>query len=122
MRRRLIPWGSALAIALASLVAGAVYGASPDNIAQGKAIAFSRKLGNCVACHDLPGATMPGNIGPRLGPWVRNVFRTKQQLLRYLYDPQGEIPYVVMPEFGKNKILTEDQLRAIADYLWSLKG
>ena len=32
----------------------------------GKKIAENRKKGNCFACHDYPGAVLPGNIGPKL--------------------------------------------------------
>ncbi len=112
----------AFAAALAVLAAGAAaHAASPAAIASGKKIAFSRKKGNCIACHSLPGAAMPGNVGPRLGPWIKSVFRTKQDLVQYLYDPQAKVPHVVMPKFGKNDVLTETELRQVADYLWSLK-
>ncbi len=110
-----------LVIAVAALAVGTAYAATPADIAIGKRIAFSRKEGNCIACHSLPGAAMPGNVGPRLGPWIKTVFRTKHELTHYLYDPQGKIPHVVMPEFGKNGVLTEKQLQQVADYLWSLK-
>jgi L-cysteine S-thiosulfotransferase len=122
MSRGLSRVGRALAAALAAVAASAAgHAASPDDIASGKKIAFSRSEGNCIACHSLPGAAMAGNIGPRLGPWIKTVFPTKAALVSYLYDPQAKIPHVVMPEFGKNGVLTEKQLQAVADYLWSLE-
>lgn len=110
-----------LGVALAALaVSAAALAASPADIAAGKKIAFGRKLGNCVACHKLPGATMPGDVGPPLGSWVRGVFHRKENLVKYLYDPQARFPHTVMPEFGKNGMLTEKQLKQVADYVWSL--
>lgn len=95
--------------------------AQAGDVASGKKVAFSRKQGNCIACHSLPGAAMPGNVGPPLGAWIRSTFRTEHALVRYLYDPAAKIRHVVMPEFGKNRILTRRQLQQVADYLWSLK-
>ena len=106
---------------LVTAAATHAYAAAPSDIAAGQQIAFSRKLGNCIACHSLPGAAMPGNVGPRLGPWLKHVFRTKAALEKYLYDPPAKFPHVVMPEFGKNGLLTDKQIQQVADYLWSLK-
>lgn len=35
-----------------------------DAVAQGKKIAFDRKLGNCLGCHAIAGGNLAGNIGP----------------------------------------------------------
>ncbi len=112
----------ALAVALAALGTSVAVqaAASQSDIAAGKQIAFSRKDGNCVACHSLPGAEMPGNVGPPLGPWVRQTFHSKRELVQYLYDPQARFPHTVMPELGKNGMLTDKQLQQVTDYLWSL--
>ena len=114
----------ALFVALAAfgMTAAAHAQTSASDIAAGKKIAFARKQGNCVACHSLPGAAMPGNVGPPLGPWVHGVFHGERELVKYLYDPQGKFVHTVMPEFGKNKILTERQLEQVAAYIWSLSG
>ena len=113
---------SALAVALATLgTSVAVQAAtSPGDVEAGKQIAFSRKDGNCVACHVLPGAKMAGNVGPPLGPWVKQAFQSKDEMVKYLYDPQARFPHTVMPPFGRNKMLTEKQLQQVTDYLWSL--
>jgi len=112
----------ALAVALAALGTSVAVqaAASPSDIAAGKQLAFSRKDGNCVACHSLPGADMPGNVGPSLGPWIKQVFHSKEALVRYLYNPQATFSHTVMPPFGKNGMLSEKQLSQVADYLWSL--
>ena len=62
--------GSALAAALvAALAAGT--GAAPDAVAasaieEGRKVAFDRRLGNCMSCHVMAGATLEGNTGPPL--------------------------------------------------------
>ena len=33
---------------------------------QGREISFDRKKGNCLACHQIEGGSLPGNIGPPL--------------------------------------------------------
>lgn len=122
MPARLTRAGCALAVALAAFgTSAAVHAAaSPDDVAAGKKIVFAMKGGNCVACHNLPGASMAGNVGPQLGPWVKKVFHTKEDLVHFLYDPQAKIPHIVMPEFGKNGMLTQKELEQVAEYLWSL--
>ena len=40
--------------------------AGASNVEEGKALAFNRKKGNCLACHMIAGGTAPGNIGPPL--------------------------------------------------------
>ena len=35
-------------------------------IDQGREVAFDRKKGNCLACHQMEGGDLPGNIGPPL--------------------------------------------------------
>ncbi len=111
-----------LVVALAAFgMSAAVNAASTaSDVAAGKKIAFALKEGNCVACHSLPGAAMAGNVGPRLGPWVHGVFHSESELAKYLYDPQAKFAHTVMPEFGKNKMLTEEQLEQVSAYVWSL--
>ena len=53
------------ALVLAPLPATAAEGAS-SVVEKGKAVAFDRKKGNCLACHMMDDGTLPGNIGPPL--------------------------------------------------------
>jgi Cytochrome c, mono- and diheme variants len=96
---------------------------SAQNIAAGKSIAFNRTQGNCLACHVLPGGKMAGDVGPDLAVLpLKAIFKTKEKLVDFLYDPEKVIPHINMPQFGKNKVLTHHQMELVADYLWSLKG
>jgi sulfur-oxidizing protein SoxX len=95
-----------------------------NNIEAGRTLAFNRAKGNCLACHALPGGTQAGDVGPALpmkGVTFQQMFQTKEKLVAFLSDPEKLFPYANMPEFGKNKVLTHQELEQVADYLWSLK-
>ncbi|MDD3761108.1 MAG: sulfur oxidation c-type cytochrome SoxX [Acidithiobacillus sp.] len=111
--------GALLLVATAASAAPAV-----NNIEAGRALAFDRAKGNCLACHALPGGTQAGNVGPALpmkGVTFQQMFQSKEKLVAFLSDPEKLFPYANMPEFGKNKVLTHQELEQVADYLWSLK-
>jgi len=85
----------------------------------GKKIANNRKLGNCVACHMMPGAKSPGNIGPPLiGMQAR--YPDKEKLRAQIRDATVANPDSSMPPFGKHGILTEQQLDDVLEYIWSI--
>lgn len=86
----------------------------------GKQIAFSREKGNCLACHEIAGGEFPGNIGPAL-KHLPNRFKDKQQLRDQIWDSTRFNPETSMPPFGKNKILSADEIDQVVDYLWELK-
>ncbi|WP_349026423.1 sulfur oxidation c-type cytochrome SoxX [Methyloglobulus sp.] len=86
----------------------------------GKQIAFSREKGNCLACHEIENGEFPGNIGPALKN-VPSRFKNKQQLREQIWDATHNNPETSMPPFGKNKILSEDEIDLLVDYLWGLK-
>jgi sulfur-oxidizing protein SoxX len=107
------------------LTASAAWAApAVNNIEAGRALAFDRAKGNCLACHALPGGNQAGDVGPALpmkGVTFQQMFQTKEKLVAFLSDPEKLFPYANMPEFGKNKVLTQQELEQIADYLCSLK-
>ena len=55
-----------MAGSVATLPATAAEGASASAIEKGKSVAFSRKKGNCLACHMMGDGAAAGNIGPPL--------------------------------------------------------
>lgn len=94
-----------------------------QRIEEGKKIAFDRSKGNCLACHALPGGDMPGNIGPKLpypGMTMKQRFPDRAKLRAQIFNAAANNPNTVMPPFGKNRILTEDELEKVTDYIWSL--
>ena len=86
---------SVLAIAggLALFPAGsmAAEGDGASATEQGKAIAFDRKKGNCLACHQIEGGELPGNIGPPLVA-MQARFPDKAKLRAQIWDPTKSNP------------------------------
>ena len=83
-----------------------------------KVLVENNNLGNCLACHAI--ASQPnvaaGNIGP---PFVamKQRFPDKARLRAIIYDEQANNPDTIMPPFGRNHVLTAEQIDAIADYI-----
>jgi sulfur-oxidizing protein SoxX len=88
-------------------------------IEQGKEIAFDRKLGNCLACHSIKGGKSPGNIAPPL-LMMKARFPDKAALRAQIWDPMVSNPLSMMPPFGRHKILSEEQIDKLTEYLYSL--
>jgi L-cysteine S-thiosulfotransferase len=78
------------------------------------------KGGSCMVCHVVPGASLPGNIGPELstyGTWGR----TDSQTYNYIYDPRRFNPASMMPPWGTNGILNDQEIKDLVTYLKTLK-
>ncbi len=90
-----------------------------DKQARGKQVAFTFELGNCLACHVIAEGDSPGNIGPELKA-LPSRFRDKVQLRTFIWDATQFNPYTSMPPFGKNGILTAEDIDALVDYLWTV--
>lgn len=90
-----------------------------QRLSAGKQIAFDRNKGNCLACHAIDDGESPGNIGPPL-TGLSPRFHDKRQLHDQIFDATRFNPETSMPPFGKNGILTPEEIDEIVDYLWSL--
>jgi len=86
---------------------------------QGKEIAFDRQQGNCLACHIIDDGESPGNIGPPLVA-MKARFPKRDDLYDRVYDAPRINPETRMPPFGKYRILSEDDIHKIVDYLYTL--
>lgn len=93
--------------------------ADEQSSAPGKRIAFERSKGNCLACHVIADGEQPGNLGQPLVSIVVH-FKDKQQLRELIWDATKLNPSTTMPPFGRNKILTEEEIDRVVDYLWTL--
>jgi sulfur-oxidizing protein SoxX len=91
----------------------------PSVIEQGKAIAFDRKLGNCLACHQIEGGSMAGNIGPPLIA-MKARFPDKAKLRAQIYDARVANPNTIMVPFGPNQVLTDSQIDMVVEFVYSL--
>lgn len=118
-------FGTAGAIALAAAVIGyampglATADADPEMVAQGKAIAFDRKKGNCLACHAIEGGDLPGDIGPPLVAMSAR-YPDTAGLRAQIWDPTAANPNTMMPPFGLHGILTEDEIDKIVVFVQTL--
>jgi sulfur-oxidizing protein SoxX len=111
---------SALALAL---LAGVVLSSSPaaaqSAVAEGQALAFDRGKGNCLTCHDIKGGDLPGTIGPALKD-IKSKYPDRNDLVAIVNDETKRNPQTVMPPFGRNHILTDQEISAIVDFLQTL--
>ena len=110
------------ALALALLI-GATIGAGPAGaqagVSEGQKLAFDRGKGNCLSCHDIKGGDFPGTIGPPLRD-IKSKYPDRNDLAAILSDESKRNPLTVMPPFGRNRILTSDEINAIVDFLDTL--
>jgi sulfur-oxidizing protein SoxX len=90
-----------------------------DDIAKGKELAFDRKKGNCLACHQIEGGSLPGNIGPPLVA-MKARFPDFNKLKTQITDARINNPNTIMPPFGPNYILTEQEINLVAEFVYTL--
>ena len=111
-----------LALAVALLI-GAAASASPacaqSAAAEGQKLAFDRGKGNCLTCHEIKGGDLPGTIGPPLKD-IKSKYPDRNELVAILTDETKRNPQTVMPPFGRNRILTDQEINAIVDFLQTL--
>lgn len=93
--------------------------AAPSALEQGKAIAFDTRKGNCLACHQIEGGDLPGNIGPPLVA-MKIRYPDKEKLRTQIFDATQSNPNSIMPPFGKHGILTKDELDKVVEFIYSL--
>jgi len=78
--------------------------------------------GHCIACHQLPGGIWPAtraDLGPRLeGRRMRELGRAR--LRELIQDPTRANPDTVMPPYGRHRILENDEIERLVEYLHAL--
>jgi len=100
-------------------VQNAVAAGAKSVIEQGREIAFNRKKGNCLACHQIEGGTLPGNIGPPLIS-MKARFPDKARLRAQIWDATVNNPNTIMPPFGRHRILSEEEIDKVVEFIHSL--
>jgi L-cysteine S-thiosulfotransferase len=104
-------------VALANLAAAPAWAQSA--VAEGQKLAFDRGKGNCLTCHVIKGGDLPGTIGPEL-KGLKAKYPDRNELVAILFDETKRNPQTMMPPFGRNRILTEQEINAIVDFLQTL--
>lgn len=107
--------GAALTL-LAGLLASSAHA---QTAADGRKLAFDRSKGNCLTCHVIKGGDLPGSIGPELKD-IKAKYPDRNELVAIVSDEPKRNPQSVMPPFGRNRILTEQEINAIVDFLQTL--
>ncbi|MFO1267418.1 MAG: sulfur oxidation c-type cytochrome SoxX [Rubrivivax sp.] len=90
------------------------------NAAQGRQIAQARNRGNCLACHVMPGGTQPGSRGPDLSRFGSSG-RSAAEAYAMVYDMRTVNAETLMPPFGTNEVLTDQELRDVVAFLLASK-
>lgn len=88
-------------------------------VAEGRKLAFDRSKGNCLTCHVIKGGDLPGTIGPELKD-MKARYPDRNELAAIIFDETKRNPQTMMPPFGRNRILTEQEISAIVDFLETL--
>ncbi len=86
---------------------------------QGKAASFDRKKGNCLACHQIAGGKLAGNVGPPLVA-MKARYPDKAKLRAEIWDATKTNPSSIMPPFGRQQILSESDIDKIVEFIYTL--
>jgi sulfur-oxidizing protein SoxX len=105
-------------LAAAMLALSVSFAQAQSSAADGQKIAFDRGKGNCLTCHDIKGGDLPGTIGPQLKDLKSRYDRN--ELIAIVTDETKRNPQTVMPPFGRNRILTVQEINAVVDFLQTL--
>jgi len=90
-----------------------------DAATQGGCAAINRTKGNCQACHMIQGVSSYGNIAPPLVA-MKQRFPDKAKLRAQVSDATVINPKTVMPPFGRHKILSEEEIDKVVEFLLTL--
>jgi L-cysteine S-thiosulfotransferase len=108
----------------------------PGDLEEGKNVVIERRLGNCLACHEigaLVGEEFHGEIGPSLdgvaGRWDAATLRMIVVNAKMVFGDATAMPAFyrvdglnrVRPEFAGKPILTAAQVDDVVAYLATLK-
>ncbi|TCV82520.1 sulfur oxidation c-type cytochrome SoxX [Sulfurirhabdus autotrophica] len=121
-RKSLILAASIATILAATGITTAYAADAPAKEVTGKDISFDKSKGNCLACHampNIPDAEAPGNIAPPLIA-MKARFPDRAKLRAQIWNAMDNNPKTSMPPFGKHKILTEQEIDKVTDFIHSL--
>ncbi len=116
--KSVLPQALALTLLIGAF-ASASQAAAQSAAAEGQILAFDRGKGNCLTCHDIKGGDLPGTIGPALKD-IKSKYPDRNDLIAIVTDETKRNPLTMMPPFGRNRILTEQEIDAIVDFLQTL--
>ncbi len=89
------------------------------DFAKGKELAFDRKKGNCLACHQIEGGTLAGNIGPPLIA-MKARFPDYDKLRAQIYDARKNNPNTIMIPFGPHAVMSNSEIDLVTKFIQTL--
>jgi L-cysteine S-thiosulfotransferase len=99
--------------------AAATMAQAQSGAAEGQRLAFDRTKGNCLSCHEIRGGDLAGTVGPPLKD-LKTKYPDRNELIAIVTDEPKRNPQTAMPPFGRNHILTGQEIDAIVDFLQTL--
>ena len=106
-------------ISCLGLIPGIASAAEGTDIAKGKELAFDRKKGNCLACHQIEGGTLAGNIGPPLIA-MKARFPDYDKLRAQIYDARNNNPNTIMIPFGPHAVMSGKEIDLVTKFIHTL--
>jgi sulfur-oxidizing protein SoxX len=100
--------------------AGGVLGASVLSAASVSAATLDAKklvTQNCQQCHEVKGIADYGNVAPSLVD-LKARYPDRKEVTAIIADETKRNPETVMPPFGRNLILTNEEIDTIVDFLY----
>jgi len=116
---KLVVAASSVAMLLGAMAMTPNIAVAESLVAQGKKVAEDRKKGNCFTCHDYKGAHLAGNVGPPLVA-MKARFPDKAKLRAQIWDATKANPHSMMPPFGKYEVLSNKEIDAITEWVYTL--
>ena len=89
------------------------------DLAKGKEIAFDRKKGNCLACHQIEGGSLAGNIGPPLIA-MKARFPDYDKLRAQIDDARKNNPNTIMIPFGPHAVMSAKEIDLVTTFIHTL--
>jgi len=96
-----------------------VSAADDADLTKGKELAFNKKKGNCLACHDIAGGKLPGNIGPPLVA-MKARYPDYEKLKSQISDARKNNPNTIMIPFGPYYVLSAKEIDLISKFIYTL--
>ena len=89
------------------------------DLEKGKELAFNRKKGNCLACHQIEGGSLAGNIGPPLVA-MKARFPDYDKLRAQINDARTNNPNTIMIPFGPHAVMSSKEIDLVTTFIYTL--
>jgi sulfur-oxidizing protein SoxX len=92
-----------------------------DNLTKGACVIVDRRKGNCMACHQINGLSS-GDLATPLGNMKGRYAGEdgKKRLRAQIENPHAANKNSIMPPFGRNGILSKDEITHLVDFLLTI--